>query len=203
MSRWALFDAYSLINGNTFNFINIGTILEKYFKFITPTKKQKTKSSKIKKPKEYKEPKTTCLFLVIPIFISIGTSIQKPLDNNFVDTIIVFLSILMAMFFGFITYFADYSTEKHLPSDADAHMQETLKITVSETKMLSAYEIVITFIAIIMCLIHLVFFTLGYQVIVIIVSAFIYFFILHICLNLFVILKRFSIVFNIKQNHSD
>lgn len=168
----------SFIKNDTFKFFNIVSIFKKYFEFA-------------------KEQKIISLSFVVPVFIAIGTLIQNVVDDNFVDTIIVFLSILMAMFFGFITYFADYSIEKHLPIDADAQMQEAFEKTISETKMLSAYEIVITFIAIIICLIHLIFFTLDCQLVIIIGSAFIYFFVLHICLNLFVILKRFSIVFNI------
>ena len=173
----------SFTKKDTFKFINVTSIFKSYIEFV-------------------QNKKIVGLFFIAPISIAIGTSIQISLDYEFVNTIIVFLSILIAMFFGFITYFADYSIDDHLSLQADIQEKEAIKTTIEETKMLSSYEIIITFITIIICMIHIVFYTTDFQMAVNVVAGFIYFFVLHICLNLFIILKRFSIIFGIEKNNS-
>lgn len=75
-------------------------------------------------------------FIVAPIFISIAISIAYNPNSEMVNYIVTSVSILVSMFFWYISFFADYT-----PNSGNASQRQTIESVMEESRKIVNFEI--------------------------------------------------------------
>lgn len=153
--------------------------------------------------------------IIFPLLLSITISLSNPIDNDTIDRVMVVISIFIAIFTGFSSWLSSLDCEKliqkhksdgsHTANEIEDY-QEAIYKAIDDSKKISAYEIVMSTVSIIFCTAKLIISDDQNQYLIwefdnyiisgqTIISIIVYFFFLHLIMNLLILLKRFSILY--------
>ena len=153
--------------------------------------------------------------IIFPLLLSITISLSNPLDNDTIDRVMVVTSIFIAIFTGFSSWLSSLDCEKliqkhksdgsHTANEIEDY-QEAIYKAIDDSKKISAYEIVMSTVSIIFCTAKFIISDDQNQYLIwefdnyiisgqTIISIIVYFFFLHLIMNLLILLKRFSILY--------
>lgn len=159
-----------LLIGRGKKYINITGIIKEYYKnFILKNR--------------------SAIFVLIcfPFFLAISISFKKTIDSDLLELITVAISILMSLFFTYLSFFQDYE-EKELKNIENYNLIIQQKNYVTETKIVASYEIFLSITVLICCFSYPLFSNVIQKV----YSGIIYFLFFHLLTNLLVLLKRYN-----------
>lgn len=127
-------------------------------------------------------------FVIAPLFMGIAISIGNPPDSESINFIVTLVSILVSMFFWYISFFADYKSDSR-----NASANETIRIIISESKKIVNFEILESVFLLIISLLFPIIKNYNVNKIsIIIFSALIYWSFINLILNLLVLIKKHS-----------
>lgn len=153
--------------------------------------------------------------IIFPLLLSITISLSNPIDNDTIDRVMVVISIFIAIFTGFSSWLSSLDCEKliqkhksdgsHTANEIEDY-QEAIYKAIDDSKKISAYEIVMSTVSIIFCTAKFIISDDQNQYLIwefdnyiisgqTIISIIVYFFFLHLIMNLLILLKRFSILY--------
>lgn len=153
--------------------------------------------------------------IIFPLVLSITISLSNPIDNDTIDRVMVVISIFIAIFTGFSSWLSSLDCEKliqkhksdgsHTANEIEDY-QEAIYKAIDDSKKISAYEIVMSTVSIIFCTAKFIISDDQNQYLILefdnyiisgqtIISIIVYFFFLHLIMNLLILLKRFSILY--------
>jgi hypothetical protein len=153
--------------------------------------------------------------IIFPLLLSITISLSNPIDNDTIDRVMVVISIFIAIFTGFSSWLSSLDCEKliqkhksdgsHTANEIEDY-QEAIYKAIDDSKKISAYEIVMSTVSIIFCTAKFIISDDQNQYLILefdnyiisgqtIISIIVYFFFLHLIMNLLILLKRFSILY--------
>ena len=153
--------------------------------------------------------------IIFPLLLSITISLSNPIDNDTIDRVMVGISIFIAIFTGFSSWLSSLDCEKliqkhksdgsHTANEIEDY-QEAIYKAIDDSKKISAYEIVMSTVSIIFCTAKFIISDDQNQYLIwefdnyiisgqTIISIIVYFFFLHLIMNLLILLKRFSILY--------
>lgn len=153
--------------------------------------------------------------IIFPFLLSITISLSNPIDNDTIDRVMVVISIFIAIFTGFSSWLSSLDCEKliqkhksdgsHTANEIEDY-QEAIYKAIDDSKKISAYEIVMSTVSIIFCTAKFIISDDQNQYLIwefdnyiisgqTIISIIVYFFFLHLIMNLLILLKRFSILY--------
>lgn len=159
---------FAIGKGKTY--LNFTGIIKKYFKSFIGKNKGSVSA-----------------LIITPLFLSIAIGIKKPIDDNLLELITVTISILMSLFFTYLSFFQGYY-EKVVSEIQDYNIKSLKSIFVKETKIIASYEILLSIIILVLCFS----FELFPKEIELIFRIILYFLFFHMLMNLFVLLKRYE-----------
>lgn len=129
-------------------------------------------------------------FVIAPLFlgIAIAISIGNTLDSDSINFIVTLVSILVSMFFWYISFFSDYKSES-----TNASVNETIKIIIMESKDIVNFEILESVFLLITSLLFPIIKNYGDETWgIYIYSALLYWCFINLILNLLVLIKKHS-----------
>lgn len=153
--------------------------------------------------------------IIFPLLLSITISLSNPIDNDTIDRVMVVISIFIAIFTGFSSWLSSLDCEKlikkhksngsHTANEIEDY-QEAIYKAIDDSKKISVYEIVMSTVSIIFCTAKFIISDDQNQYLIwefdnyiisgqTIISIIVYFFFLHLIMNLLILLKRFSILY--------
>ena len=153
--------------------------------------------------------------IIFPLLLSITISLSNPIDNDTIDRVMVVISIFISIFTGFSSWLSSLDCEKliqkhksdgsHTANEIEDY-QEAIYKAIDDSKKISAYEIVMSTVSIIFCTAKFIISDDQNQYLIwefdnyiisgqTIISIIVYFFFLHLIMNLLILLKRFSILY--------
>lgn len=124
------------------------------------------------------------IMFFFPICLAIATAIAKEIDDNLLEIITVAISILMSLFFTYLSFFQniqDYTKSKQ----GNVNVKKQIDVYAEETKAVASYEIFVSILILILCFIHPIYSTK-------IIDGIIFFLFYHLLINLLVLLKRYN-----------
>lgn len=127
---------------------------------------------------------------VVPLFLSIATVRIRVIDKDIVNNINIVLSILIAMFFSMLSVLSAFN-RKQENREYNQLLKETFNAVMFEC-ILGIVLLVISFIELFINS----FINNGFQEII---SAVIYYLVMVVVLNIFVIIKRMKVLFDYKD----
>ncbi len=158
-----------LILGCGRTYINFTGIISRYFKnFI------------------FKNKSIISTVFVFPLFLAVAVNLKKRIDGDLLELITVVISILMSLFFIYLSFFQNY--EDKINDTKNYNLKEQKKEYVQETKAVASYEVFLSIVILISCFSY----SLFGEDIQKIYSGIIYFLFFHLLINLLVLLKRYD-----------
>lgn len=149
------------------NYVNISGIVKNYFKkFIK---------------ENYK---IFPIMFIFPFLLSVATALIKELNSNLLEIITVAISILMSLFFTYLSFFQNLQKENS-ERKGNYNLKKQNSDYAEETKSVASYEIFISILILILCFVYPI--NEGK-----IMSIIIYFLFYHLLINLLVLLKRYN-----------
>lgn len=126
------------------------------------------------------------IFLAVNIFISplmfaISINLSHQIDKDMIELILVIISILMSLFFTFLSHFDD-KKDKESSINCNYNNMMQKKHYFEETKAVASYEILISVFIMMCCFINS-FIEIG---------VLIYYLLFHLLINLLVLLKCYN-----------
>lgn len=149
-------------------FINVFCIIHDYYKFI-------------------KNNKLLLLFVIIPMPLANAMNLSQVLNQNMIDTLMIIITLLVSIFFSYISFYSEYN----FSSIKDQKLYSRKKTNVEECMLIINYNVLISTIILLMCLISPVVKNNAYSIFIF--SWIVYYFFIQVILNLMIILKRHSI----------
>ena len=117
-------------------YINVNGILKNYFDIFIK--------------QNYKVLPVMFLF---PVFLSIATTLTKKIDNSLLEIITVAISILMSLFFTYLSFFQNIQ-DSNGNKTGNINVKMQINDYVDETKVVASYEIFISVLILLCCFIY-------------------------------------------------
>lgn len=164
---YLIFAFVTLVLSSGTKYVNINGILSDYFrKFI------------------FDDLKTLPIMFLFPMFLAIATTMIKTIDSNLLEIITVAISILMSLFFTYLSFFQNIQDDNN-QKPGNINIKKQVNDYAEETKAVASYEIFISILTLILCFIHPIYSSK-------IMDGLIYFLFYHLLINLLVLLKRYN-----------
>lgn len=124
------------------------------------------------------------IMFLFPLFLATATTLTKEINSNLLEIITVAISILMSLFFTYLSFFQDIQ-QKVEQQKGNYNFKKQIHNYTEETKSVASYEIFISILILILCFIYPI--REGK-----IMSGIIYFLFYHLLINLLILLKRYN-----------
>lgn len=152
-----------LFSVKSIKFVNITGIINEYYKFL-------------------KQSKVIRLFVLFPLFLGASIGFIKQLDGELINNLMIIVPLFMSVFFAYFTYYSDYNYSKI----SDQKEYSIKKKNSEQCLIIINYNILISIIVLILCLINNARFIIVHQLI----SIMVYSLFIQVLLNLLIIIKR-------------
>lgn len=152
-----------LFSIKSLKFINITGIIKEYYKFL-------------------KRSRVIRLFVLFPLFLGASIGFIKQLDGALINNLMIIVPLFMSVFFSYFTYYSDYNYSKI----SDQKEYSIKKKNSEQCLVILDYNILISIIVLILCLIN----NTRYDIVNQFISIIVYSLFIQVLLNLLIIIKR-------------
>ena len=122
------------------NYLNVGKVCKEYFKkFIIKNKP------------------LIIAIIVVPALLSFAITLRFTVNNEMIESIGVIISILMSLFFTFLSVFNEAETKNNTDTKIDYNKKLNRNEMIQETKIVISYEILVGILLLVLCFIYPIF----------------------------------------------
>jgi len=127
--------------------------------------------------------------IVVPALLSFAITLRFTVNNEMIESIGVIISILMSLFFTFLSVFNETETKNDTDQNIDYNKKMYRNMLIQETKIVISYEILVGILLLVLCFIYPIFSCIILKKIL---SWFLCFAFFRLIFNFLIILKRFN-----------
>ena len=152
-----------LFSMKSLKFVNVTGIIEEYYKLL-------------------KKSKIIVLFIIFPLFLGISIGLKRPLNGELINNLMIIVPLLMSVFFSYFTYYSDYKYSEI----TDQKEYSIKKENTEQCQTIINYNILMSIIVLILCLINIT----KFKIVHYLHSIVVYSLFIQVLLNLLIIIKR-------------